>query len=43
LRGSEFKWSEKRQPKPPTQWRLLYPQAKYLVVTPKNYQTVVLP
>ena len=37
LYGYEFKWNEKKHPKPPRGWNQAYPDATYTVLTPENY------
>ncbi len=37
LSGYEFKFSDKKQPKPPTGWITNYKDAMYSVITPENY------
>ena len=36
LFGYECKWSTKKQPKPPNEWKKSYPEAEFMPVTPKN-------
>ncbi len=43
LGGFEFKWSPKKQIKPPTEWTKTYLRAKHTIITPENYQKLVLP
>jgi hypothetical protein len=43
LDGFEFKWSPKKQIKPPSEWMKTYEGAEYTVITPENYQKLVLP
>lgn len=37
LYGYEFKWSTRKQPKPPKGWRGNYPEAEFTVINPDNY------
>lgn len=37
LFGYEFKWSPKKTPKLPSEWKRAYPEAHYSVITPENY------
>lgn len=43
LDGYEFKWSPKKAVKAPQEWTNNYPEASFTVVTPDNYQKIVLP
>ncbi len=43
LDGYEFKLSPKRAVKAPQEWTNNYPGASFTVVTPENYQKIVLP
>lgn len=42
LDGYEFKWSPKKAVKAPREWTNNYPGARFTVVTPENYQKIVL-
>lgn len=37
LNGYEFKWSDKKAPKVPSEWSAAYPGASYNVINPENY------
>jgi predicted AAA+ superfamily ATPase len=37
LRAFEFKWSEKKQPKPPEEFTSTYPNVDYKTITPGNF------
>lgn len=37
LAGYEFKWTTKKQPKPPALWAKAYPNAQFHVMHPKDY------
>lgn len=43
LFGYEFKWSAAANPAPPRDWLNAYPNATFRVITPQNYQELVLP
>ena len=43
LFGYEFKWSAAANPAPPRDWLNAYPNASFRVITPQNYQELVLP
>ncbi|GMR10552.1 MAG: ATP-binding protein [Anaerolineae bacterium] len=43
LDGYEFKWSQSKTIKPPPEWARAYPKASFTVITPENYQELVLP
>ena len=43
LDGYEFKWSPRKAVKAPPEWTNNYPGANFTVVTPDNYQRIVLP
>ncbi len=43
LDGYEFKWSPKKAVMAPQEWTNSYPGASFTVVTPDNYQKIVLP
>lgn len=42
LDGYEFKWSQSKPIKAPKEWTSTYPGASFMVVTPENYQDIVL-
>jgi len=42
LFGYECKWSPRKQPKAPREWRNSYPDAEFSVVTPDNGQDLIL-
>uniref|UniRef100_A0A7C3ECN4 ATP-binding protein n=1 Tax=Gracilinema caldarium TaxID=215591 RepID=A0A7C3ECN4_9SPIR len=42
LHAFEFKWSSKKQVRPPKTWSTAYPDADYKVITPENYQSIIL-
>ncbi len=42
LFGYECKWSPRKQPKAPREWKNNYPDAEFRVVTPKNGQNFIL-
>jgi predicted AAA+ superfamily ATPase len=42
LFGYECKWSPRKQPKAPREWKNNYPDAEFRVVTPKNGQDFIL-
>ncbi len=43
LDGYEFKWSPRKAVKAPQEWIKSYPGASFTVITPDNYQEIVLP
>lgn len=43
LDGFEFKWTQRKPSKPPTDWLTSYPQAGYSVFTRDNYLNLLLP
>jgi hypothetical protein len=43
LDGYEFKWSPNRAVKVPKEWSRTYPEASFTVITPENYQDLILP
>ncbi len=43
LSGLEFKWSPRKIIKPPSEWIKAYEGAEYTVITPENYQKLVIP
>jgi predicted AAA+ superfamily ATPase len=43
LYGYEFKWSLNKRITSPVNWANAYPDASFLVVTPENYQDLILP
>jgi hypothetical protein len=43
LDSYEFKWSQSKTIKPPPEWTRAYPKASFTVITPENYQDLVLP
>lgn len=43
LNGIEFKWSPRKAIKPPTEWKRAYSNASYTVISPENYQDLILP
>ena len=43
LYGYEFKWSLNKRITSPVSWSNAYPDASFLVVTPENYQDLILP
>ncbi len=42
LVGYEMKWSMHKRPNPPRLWQETYPNAEYQVITPDNYQEIVI-
>lgn len=42
LRAFEFKWTSSRSQSAPKAWRTTYPNGSYSVITPKNYQDLLL-
>ena len=43
LFGYECRWSAATNPVPPRDWLNAYPKASFMVITPQNYQELVLP
>lgn len=43
LYGYEFKWSQNKSPRPPSQWSDVYKNSEYHVIHHGNYQEFVLP
>jgi predicted AAA+ superfamily ATPase len=43
LKGYEFKWSPRKRLSPPKDWKPSYPDAGFSVITPENYQELILP
>ena len=43
LDGYEFKWSPRKAVKAPQEWTKSYPGASFTIITPDNYQEIVLP
>jgi hypothetical protein len=43
LRALEFKWAPRRTQSAPKAWRTTYPGGSYSVITPENYQDLLLP
>jgi hypothetical protein len=43
LYGYEFKWSNNKLPRVPSEWATTYPDATYEVVSPDNYLDFVAP
>jgi hypothetical protein len=43
LDGYEFKWSPRKAVKTPQEWTKSYKDASFTVITPDNYQKIVLP
>lgn len=43
LRALEFKWPPPRAQSAPKAWRTTYPGSDYTVITPENYQELLLP
>jgi predicted AAA+ superfamily ATPase len=41
--GFEFKWSSKKMPAVPVDWKKAYPAAEYSVITPENSAGFILP
>lgn len=42
LFGYECKWSHKKQPKPPREWKNSYPEAEFMPVTPETGYDLIL-
>lgn len=43
LHGYEMKWSTAKTPNPPASWLEGYPGSSYEVISPDNYQKIILP